>query len=145
MSTSSALSHLRPLASHEGGSPPISWDGGTVIGNLFASLDPFMRLYRIPRVTYGCFTAVVIRQTPLTTDSAQHRWESAEVVMMDEATTEPMSIYSDASQTPSLMRLSTALSPSGRRSREHRQFRPRPPSVHAVHAPILPQVVTGVT
>jgi hypothetical protein len=86
-------------------------------------------------------TAVVIRQTPLTTDSEQHRWESAEVVMMDETTTEPMSVYSDALQAP-LMRLSIALSPSGRRKRELRQFRPRLPSVRA---PSVPQVVTGVT
>lgn len=40
--------------------------------------------------------------------------------------------------TPSSMRLSTTLSPSGRRGRDLRQFRPRPPSVHA---PTLPQVM----
>jgi hypothetical protein len=44
----------------------------------------------------------------------------------------------EVTATPSLMRLSTALSPSGRRGRELRQFRPRRPGVHA---PILPQVM----
>jgi len=44
---------------------------------------------------------VTARQTtPRTTDSAQHRWESAEVLMMDEPPTERPSVYSDASQDP---------------------------------------------
>jgi hypothetical protein len=43
----------------------------------------------------------------------------------------------EATATPSSMRLSTTPLPSGRRGRELRQFRPRPPSVHA---PTLPQV-----
>jgi hypothetical protein len=89
----SAMSHPHPLASHEGGSPPVSWDGRTVISDPFASLHASVSDTMSP-------TAVVVRQTPLTTDSTQHRWESAEVVMMDEATTEPMSVYSDASQDP---------------------------------------------
>jgi hypothetical protein len=93
----SAMSHSHPLASHEGGSPPISWDGGTVIGDQFASLHASVSDTMSPMAVSP--TAVVIRQTPLTTDS-EHRWESAEVVMMDEATTEPMSIYSDVSQDP---------------------------------------------
>ena len=94
----SALSHSSPLASHEGGSPPISWDGGTVIGDPLTSLHASVSDTMSPTAVSP--TAVVIRQTPLTTDSAQHRWESAEVVMMDEATSEPMSVYSDASQNP---------------------------------------------
>lgn len=89
----SVSSHTHPLASHQKGSPPISWDGGTVISDPFSSLHASVSDTMSP-------TAVVIRQTPLTTDSAQHRWESAEVVMMGETTTEPMSIYSDASQNP---------------------------------------------
>jgi hypothetical protein len=87
-----ALSHPHPLASHAGGSPPISWDGKTVISDPFASLHASVSDTMSP-------TAVVVRQTPLT-DSTQHRWESAEVVMMDEATSEPMSVYSDMSQSP---------------------------------------------
>ena len=87
-----ALSHPHPLASHAGGSPPVSWDGKTVISDPFASLHASVSDTMSP-------TAVVVRQTPLT-DSAQHRWESAEVVMMDEAATEPMSVYSDMSQSP---------------------------------------------
>ncbi|KAF8501571.1 hypothetical protein F5888DRAFT_1673488 [Russula emetica] len=89
----SILSHPHRLASHEGGSPPISWDGGTVTGDPFASLHASVSDTMSP-------TAVVVRQTPLTTDSAQHRWESAEVVMMDEAITEPTSVYSDMSHNP---------------------------------------------
>lgn len=87
-----ALSQPHPLASHAGGSPPVSWDGRTVISDPFASLHASVSDTMSP-------TAVVVRQTPLM-DSAQHRWESAEVVMMDEARTEPMSVYSDMSQSP---------------------------------------------
>ena len=94
----SVLSHSSPRASREGGSPPISWDGGTVIGDQFASLHASVSDNMSPTAVSP--TAVVIRQSPLTTDSAQHHWESAEVVMMDEATTDPMSVYSDSSQNP---------------------------------------------
>jgi hypothetical protein len=44
----------------------------------------------------------------------------------------------EVTATPSLMRLSTTLLLNGRRGRELRQFRPRPPSVHA---PTLPPVM----
>src|SRR5258708_2174955 len=44
----------------------------------------------------------------------------------------------EVTATPSLMRLSTTLLLNGRRGRELRLFRPRPPSVHA---PTLPPVV----
>jgi hypothetical protein len=71
-------------------------------------------------------TAVVIRQTPLTTDSEQHRWESAEVVMMGEATTDPMSVYSDASENPfnddAAPRTSTGSNESLRRSNSNPFF-----------------------
>ena len=79
----------RPLVAHEEGSPTVSWDGRTVIGDPFRSLHASVSDNMSP-------TAVIARQTPQTTDSAQHRWESAEVVMMDEATTDTP----DASQNP---------------------------------------------
>jgi hypothetical protein len=120
----SPLSHSRPLASHEGGSPPISWDGGTVIGDPLTSLHASVSDTMSPTAVSP--TAVVIRQTPLTTDSAQHRWESAEVVMMDEATSDPMSVYSDASQNPfnddATPRSSTGSKESVRRSNSNPFF-----------------------
>jgi hypothetical protein len=88
-----ALPHPHPLANHEEGSPPVSWDGRTVISDPFASLHASVSDTMSP-------TAVVVSQSPITTDSVQHRWESAEVLMMGEATTEPTSIYSDTSQNP---------------------------------------------
>ena len=119
----SALSRSSPLGSHEGGSPPISWDGGTVIGDQFASLHASVSDTMSPTAVSP--TAVVIRQTPLTTDS-EHRWESAEVVMMDEATTEPMSVYSDVSQDPvnddAAPRRSTGSKESVRRSNSNPFF-----------------------
>lgn len=125
----SALSHSRPLGSHEGGSPPISWDGGTVINDPFASLHASVSDTMSPTAvspTAVSPTAVVIRQTPLTTDSTQHRWESAEVVMMDEATTEPLSVYSDTSQNPfsddAAPRRSTGSQESVRRSNSNPFF-----------------------
>lgn len=78
----------RPLIAHEA-SPTVSWDGGTVIGDPFRSLHASVSDNMSP-------TTVVARQTPQATDSAQHRWESAEVVMMDEATTDTP----DTSQNP---------------------------------------------
>ncbi len=89
----SALPHPHPLATREDRSPVVSWDGRTVISDPFASLHASVSDTMSP-------TSVIVRQTPQTTDNAQHRWESAEVLMMDETTTEPMSVYSDASQDP---------------------------------------------
>lgn len=88
-----ALSHPHPLANHEERSPPISWDGRTVNSDPFASLHASMSGTMSP-------TAVVVSQSPITTDSEQHRWESAEVLMMGEATTEPTSFYSASSHNP---------------------------------------------
>jgi hypothetical protein len=120
----SPLSHSRPLGSHEGGSPPISWDGGTVIGDPFASLHASVSDTMSPTAVSP--TAVVIRQTPLTTDSTQHRWESAEVVMMDEVTADPLSVYSDSSQNPfnddAAPRRSTGSQESVRRSNSNPFF-----------------------
>ncbi|KAH9041642.1 hypothetical protein EDB85DRAFT_2286118 [Lactarius pseudohatsudake] len=45
-------------------------------------------------------SAVMARQTPRTTDSVQHRWESAEVLIMDEPVTERPSVYSEITQNP---------------------------------------------
>ena len=89
----SAPSHPHPLASQEQGSPPVSWDGRAVISDPFASLHASVSDTMSPM-------AVVVSQSPLTTDFVQHRWESAEVLMMGEVTSEPMSVYSDASQNP---------------------------------------------
>lgn len=76
------LSRPRPLAAREEGSPGVSWDGGTVISDQLLSLHGSASDAMSP-------TSVIARQTPRTTDSLQHRWESAEVVMMDGSTTEP--------------------------------------------------------
>jgi len=88
----SPLPHPRSLASHEV-PQSVTWDGRTPIGDSFPSLHGSVSDTMSP-------TAVVVRQTSLTTDAAQHRWESAEVLMMGEIITEPMSVYSDASQNP---------------------------------------------
>ena len=88
----SALSHPHPLARHEG-SPPVSWDGRTPMRDPFASLQASVSDTMSP-------TAVVVSQSPLSANSEQHRWESAEVLIMGEVTTEPTSVYSDASQNP---------------------------------------------
>jgi hypothetical protein len=89
----SILSHPRPPASREEGSPVVSWDGRTVISDPFLSLHASVSDSMSP-------TTVTARQTPRATDSAQHRWESAEVLMMEERSNEPTSVYSDASQNP---------------------------------------------
>ncbi len=108
----SALSHPHPVANREERSPPVSWDGKTVISDPFASLHASVSDTMSP-------TAVVVRQTPRTTD-VQHRWESAEVLIMDGATTEPMGVHSDTSQNPfsddSASRRSTGGSDSNSRS-----------------------------
>ena len=87
------LPHPRPLAAREEGSPAVSWDGRTVISDQFLSLHGSVSDAMSP-------TSVIARQTPQTTDSAQHRWESAEVLMMDEHATESPSASPDASQNP---------------------------------------------
>jgi hypothetical protein len=89
----SILPHPRPLAAREEGSPTVSWDSGTVISDPLLSLHASVSGSMSP-------TSVLARQTPQTTDSAQHRWESAEVLMMDEPATDPLSVYSDALQDP---------------------------------------------
>jgi hypothetical protein len=115
----SALPHPHPLASHEGGSPPVSWDGRTVISDPLASLHASVSDTMSP-------TAVVVRQTPLTMDSLQHRWESAEVLMMDGATSGTTSVYSDVSQNPfnddASPRRSTGSKESARRSNSNPFF-----------------------
>ena len=75
---------------HEEGSPVVSWDGhsGDALLPLRGSTSDTMSP-----------TTVAARQTPRPTDSAQHRWESAEVVMMDGPTMERPSVSSDASQS----------------------------------------------
>lgn len=114
----SPLSHPRSLASHEG-PQAVSWDGRTAPGDTFSSLHASVSDTMSP-------TAVVVRQTSLTTDDAQHRWESAEVLMMGVTTTEPMSIYSDASQNPfnddAAQRRSTGSKESDRRSNSNPFF-----------------------
>jgi hypothetical protein len=75
---------------HEEGLPVVSWDGhsGDHLLSLCGSTSDTMSP-----------TTVAARQTPRPTDSVQHRWESAEVVMMDGLTTERPSVSSDASQS----------------------------------------------
>jgi hypothetical protein len=87
------LPHPRPLVAREERSQAVSWDGNTVISDQFLSLHGSVSDAMSP-------TAVIARQTPQTTDSAQHRWESAEVLMMDEHTTESSSASPHASQNP---------------------------------------------
>lgn len=79
--------------SHPEGSTVVSWDGSVTSG------DPLLSLHASASDTMSP-TAVIARQTPQATDSAQHRWESAEVLIMDEATAERPSVYSDVSQDP---------------------------------------------
>ncbi|KAF8271197.1 hypothetical protein EI94DRAFT_1784370 [Lactarius quietus] len=68
----------------------VSWGGDT-------AADSFLSFR-----TSGSMSpsAVITRQTPVTTDSALHRWESAEVLIMDEAVTERPSVYSEITQNP---------------------------------------------
>ncbi|KAI0300837.1 hypothetical protein BC826DRAFT_622585 [Russula brevipes] len=85
-----ALPPPRPFVARGEGSPAISWDGETVNG------DPFLS----QRADAVSPTTVMARQTPQTTDSAQHHWESAEVLIMDGPATERPSVYSETSQDP---------------------------------------------
>ena len=82
----------RPFASGPGaeGSQVVSWSGET-------AADSFLSLR-----TSGSMSSsnVVTRQTPMTTDSAQHRWESAEVLIMSETVSERPSVYSEMSPNP---------------------------------------------
>lgn len=82
----------RPFASGAGaeGSQVVSWSGET-------AADSFLSLRTSDSMSPS---AVVTRQTPMTTDSTQHRWESAEVLIMDEAATERPSVYSEITHNP---------------------------------------------
>ncbi|KAH9003179.1 hypothetical protein EDB86DRAFT_2895898 [Lactarius hatsudake] len=80
----------RPFATGVEGSPVVSWGGETVA-------DSFLSLRTSDSMSPS---AVMARQTPRTTDSAQHRWESAEVLIMDEPVTERPSVYSEITQNP---------------------------------------------
>ncbi|KAH8990308.1 hypothetical protein EDB92DRAFT_785671 [Lactarius akahatsu] len=80
----------RPFATGVEGSPVVSWGGETVA-------DSFLSFRTSDSMSPS---AVMARQTPRTTDSAQHRWESAEVLIMDEPVTERPSVYSEITQNP---------------------------------------------
>ncbi|KAI0255020.1 hypothetical protein BJV78DRAFT_1180575 [Lactifluus subvellereus] len=82
-----------PFASRADGPQIISWDSETMNGGSFLSM------LASPSDTMSP-TAVIARQTPQTTDSAQHHWESAEVHIMDEPTTARSSIYSHPTENP---------------------------------------------
>jgi len=84
----------RPFVARGEASPVISWDGETVNG------DPFLSLHASTSEPMSPSAVTARQTTPRTTDSAQHRWESAEVVMMDETPTERPSVYSDAEHNP---------------------------------------------
>ncbi|KAI9463252.1 hypothetical protein BJY52DRAFT_1350430 [Lactarius psammicola] len=80
----------RPFATGIESSPVVSWGGETVA-------DSFLSLRTSDSMSPS---AVMARQTPRTTDSAQHRWESAEVLIMDEPVSERPSVYSEITQNP---------------------------------------------
>src|SRR6266702_6056856 len=80
----------RPFATGIEGSAVVSWGGDTVA-------DSFLSLRTSDSMSPS---AVMARQTPRTIDSAQHRWESAEVLIMDEPVTERPSVYSEITQNP---------------------------------------------
>jgi hypothetical protein len=84
---------LPPFASHADGSQTISWDGAT------NHQDSFLSLHTPPSDTMSA-SAVLARQTPQTTDSALHRWESAEVLIMDDPTNEQPDVRSHAAENP---------------------------------------------
>ncbi|KAI0303685.1 hypothetical protein B0F90DRAFT_1708149 [Multifurca ochricompacta] len=83
---------VRPFAPRSEGPPVVSWGGETVNGS-------FLSIHASASDTMSP-TAVTARQTPQTTDSAQHRWESAEVLIMDEQVKERLNVDSDATQNP---------------------------------------------
>ncbi|KAH9987282.1 hypothetical protein BJV74DRAFT_842207 [Russula compacta] len=84
-----------PLAARQEGSPVVSWDGETVNSDTFRGLS----LHPSAPGTMSS-TAVTARQTPRATNSVQHRWESAEVVIFDGPAAERPSVYQDTSQNP---------------------------------------------
>ena len=85
----STLPPPRPFATEASGSQVVSWGGET-------AADSFLTL----RTSGSMSPSAAIRQTPMTTDSALHRWESAEVLIMDEPVTERPSVYSEVTQNP---------------------------------------------
>lgn len=89
----SNLPPSRPFVAHGEGSSVVSWE------NDAASADPLLSLRASASGTMSP-SSVTVRQTPRTIDSAQHRWESAEVLIMDETTAERPSVYSEAPQNP---------------------------------------------
>jgi len=91
----SNLPPSRPFIARGEGSTVVSWDSDA------ASADPLLSL-RASAAASGTMSpsSVTVRQTPRTIDSAQHRWESAEVLIMDEPTTAHPSVYSEATQDP---------------------------------------------
>ncbi len=81
----SAAPPSRPFVSSSEDSGVISLGGDTVA-------DSFLSLQTSHSMSPS---AVLVRQTPMTTDSALHRWESAEVLIMDDAVTDRPSVYSE--------------------------------------------------
>ena len=67
----------------------VSWGGET-------AADSFLTL----RTSGSMSPSAAIRQTPMTTDSALHRWESAEVLIMDEPVVERPSVYPEVTRNP---------------------------------------------
>lgn len=86
---------LSPLPPRQEGSPVVSWDGETVNSDTF----PGLSLHPSASGTMSS-TAITARQTPRAINSVQHRWESAEVVIMEGPATERLSLYQDTSQNP---------------------------------------------
>jgi hypothetical protein len=84
---------------HKEGSPVVSWDGH--------SGDHLLSLCGLMSDTMSPMT-VAAHQTPRPTNSVQHHWESAEVVMMDGPTMERPSVSLDASQSQNPFLDSTA-------------------------------------
>ena len=72
----------RPFATGAESSQVVSWGGDTVAGSFLSF-----------RTSGSMSPSAAIRQTPITTDSVLHRWESAEVLNMDEP--ERPSVYSE--------------------------------------------------
>jgi hypothetical protein len=72
----------RPFATGAESSQVVSWGGDTVAGSFLSF-----------RTSGSMSPSAAIRQTPMTTDSALHRWESAEVLNMGEP--ERPGVYSE--------------------------------------------------